>query len=294
MYRVTALAEVADWSDEESLRTALGLLGDEDPYVVFQSMRRIDSEIQRWLEYLSYGMPAQQCELQVQRLAEPLIARLNHPTRLIRTHAATLLLSVPPQWRQMWLGNQGPRFQTALDEALVVHLLNEELAAVAEIYQAMGQATRAEEYYRLALHHQPNVVGIRTNLAILLEQQPTSTTAENQDLIQQLRQQDQQLLQIEMNRAAHLPSAGHLHYRYAMSQYLAGDMALVEKHLKIALERQPNDPTFLLAMATYWKAKGDWSETQRHVEQLLRLDPRHPGYRGLWQEVQTKLKSLNY
>lgn len=290
MYRVTAMAEVANWADEKTLQTALSLLDDADPFVVFQAMRRIDHEIQRVLEYGSYGMPPQQCEMQIQRLSEPLIERLSHPTRLIRTQAATLLLSVPPQWRQVWIGGQGPRFKAALDEALVVHLLNEELAAVAEIYQAMGQVERAEEFYRLALQHSPYVYGIRNNLAILLEQKPTVPTPESQDLIQKLRQQDMQLLQVEMDRAAHLPSAGHLHFRYAMAKYLTGEMPLVEKHLLAALERQPHEPTFLLAMATYWKANAKWSEARPYVEELLRLDPRHPGYLGLWQEVQSHTK----
>lgn len=290
MYRVTALAEVAHWSDEQTLETALLLSDDADPYVVFQTLRRIDHEIQRVLEYMSYGMPPQQCELQVQRLAEPLVARLNHPTRLVRTHAATLLLSVPPQWRQVWLGGQGQRFKSALDEALVVHLINEELAAVAELYQALGQMDRAEEFYRLALQHQPKVYGIRSNLAILLEQKATGHSPEVLELIGRLREQDQQLLQIEMDRAGHLPSAGNLHYRYAMAKYLAGEMLLVEKHLLAALERQPHEPTFLLAMATYWKAMNRWDEVGPYVAKLLQIDPRHPGYRGLWQEVQAQNK----
>jgi len=290
MYRVTALAEIANWADETTLQSALQLMDDADPYVVFQAMRRVDAEIQRILEYLSYGMPAQQCELQVQRLAEPLIKKLSHPTRLVRTHAATLLLSVPHEWRQVWLGSEGPRFKTALDEALVVHLLNEELAAVAEIYQALGQMDRAEEYYRLALQHQPNVYGIRGNLAILYEQKPTGSSPENQEIVRKLRQQDAQLLQVEMDRAAHLPSAGHLHYRFAIAKYLEGEMSLVQKHLEAALERQPHEPTFLLAMATYWKAAGKWHAARSYVEQLLRIDPRHPGYLGLWQEVQAHTK----
>lgn len=288
MYRVTALAEVAAWPDEQTLQTALKLCDDGDPFVVFQAMRRIDHEIQRAVEYMSYGLPPQQCEQQMQPLAEALIKQLNHPTRLVRTQAATLLLSVPAQWLPTWLGGQRQRFQTAVDEALVVHLLNEELAAVAEIYQALGQVDRAEEYYRLALQHQPSTYGIRSNLAILLEQKSGNSDPETTILISKLRQQDQQLLQVEMDRAAHLPSAGPLHYRYAMAKYLAGDMPLVEKHLLEALQRQPHEPMFLLAMATYWKAQGDWQAARGYVEQLLRLDPRHPGYRSLWEEVRDR------
>lgn len=290
MYRVTALAEVTHWTDDKTLQTALSLCNDKDPYVVFQAMRRIDTEIQLWLEYLSYGLPSPQCESEVRRLAEPLIANLNHPTKLIRTHAARLLLGIPPQWRQAWLGTPSPRFQTALDQALAVHLLNEELAAVADIYQSLGQLDLAEEYYRLALQHQPTVYGIRTNLANLLEQKPSAATPESLELIATLQKQDQQLLQIELDRAGHLPTSGQLHYRYAMAKYREGDLPLVEKHLTAALERQPHEPAFLLAMATYWKARQMWPEAVPYVEQLLRMNPRHPGYRGLWQEIQTNLK----
>jgi tetratricopeptide (TPR) repeat protein len=290
MYRVTALAEIADWSDEQSLQQALDLLRDDDPFVVYQATQRIEREIGRWLDYMNYGLPAPQGQPQVQRLCEPLIEALSHSTRLVRIRAASLLLNLPPPWREAWLGNQARRFATVLDEAIAVHLLNEEVAAVADIYQALGNDRRAEEYYRLALKHQPYVYGIRTNLALLMERRAGSLDEPQRAQIELLRQQDRQLLEVELERAGHLPTAGELHYRYAMAQYLQGNLPLVEKHLQIALERRPFDPTYLLGMTTYYKAIEQWDKAQETCRTLLQLDPRHPGYQSLWREAAARLQ----
>jgi tetratricopeptide (TPR) repeat protein len=285
MYRVTAWSEVSQWLDADSLQAALTTLGDSDPFVVNQALQRIEQEILRLLEYTSYGWPAPQCQSEVQRLSGPVVELLSHDTRLVRIRAAAVLLQLPPAWRSELLGSQQRRWEQALDEALAVHLLNEEMASVANIYELLGQRARAEEYYRLALQHSPAVYGIRSNLATLLEQKPGTDPQATRELVARLRGQDQQLLETELQRAGHLPAAGPLHYRYAMTQYLLGNLELVEKHLLEALARRPQEPMFLLAAATYFQAAGDRQSAAQHVATLRQLDPRHPGYLALEREI---------
>ncbi len=285
MYRVTAWAEISQWLDADSLQAALTALSDADPFVVNQALQRIEQEILRLLEYTSYGWPTPQCQSEVQRLSGPVVELLSHDTRLVRIRAAAILLQLPPAWRSELLGPQQRRWQQALDEALAVHLLNEEMASVANIYESLGQPDRAEEYYRLALQHSPSVYGIRSNLATLLEQKPGGDSQATQDLVTRLRGQDQQLLETELARAGHLPAAGPLHYRYAMTQYLLGNLELVEKHLLEALARRPQEPLFLLAAATYFQAAGNRPAAAQHVATLRQQDPRHPGYVALEREI---------
>ena len=288
MYRTTALAEMSNWSDQESLDLALRLIDDSDPYVVLQAMRRLEHEIARWLDYASYGFPAPQAQAQVARNAEPLIRLLSHSTRLIRTQAASLLLSVPESWRQVWLADHQRRFETALQEAMAVHLLNEELASVAGIYEGLGNATRAEEYYRLAIRHHPYVFGVRTQLANLLEQRQT-TAPDTQALVETLREQDRRLLEIELERAGHLPSAAPLHYQYAMALYREGQLNDMEPYIESTLKLAPHEPTFLLAAATYRTARQQWDLAKEHCESLLQQDPNHPGYQALYREIHAAL-----
>ncbi|GEM_PF-549158 len=316
MYRVTSLSEMVAWRDGKSLQTSIDLLEDDDAEVVFFAIQRLDSEINRWLEFMSYGASPDQCRAQIQQLVGYVVPLLNHKIRLVRTQAALLVTNLPAEIRDEGLGAEARNFEKSLNELLSVHLLNEELAAVADIYQTLGQIERAKEYYQLAIKHQPNSYGARTNLAVLIEQElqtalqrfrqngngvPAATmqsqlkelrvTLDQQALqAAEFREQDFQLLNTEVQRSGDLPTAGDVHYRFAMASYLRGDIEKAKTHLLIANQKVPNTAAYLLALATFYKAGQEPEKVIQLCQKLLRLDSAHPGYLALLKEAQGQVQ----
>lgn len=310
MYRVTAVSEIASWRDGKSLQTTIDLMQDADAEVVFFAAQRIDNELARYFEFLSYGAAAQSLQPQIVELAKKIAPLLDHDRRLVRIQAASVLVNLPPEIQNEALSGRTQSLEAGIKEAIEVHLLNEEMAAIAQMYQVMGDLRRAKEYYQLEIKHQPNQYGARTNLAVILEreieeevqrfQQGAARTA--QDLQQAmatmrlrldekakeaigLREQDFQLLKKEIERSGELASAADIHYRYAMALYLRDDNEGTERHLQIANAKSPNTAAYLLALATYYKSQSQWPKVLQLCSQLLKLDSVHPGYQALLQEA---------
>lgn len=317
MYRITSAAEFSGWRDQDSLKTSLDLLEDNDAEVVFFALQRVQSELGRLLEYLSYGASPQQTQASLQRLLQPVVQLLQHDQRLVRNQAASVLTSIPESIRLETVGADLKYFEQAYDELIQVHLLNEEMAAVADLYQALGQWDRAKEYYRLAIKHSPHEFGARTNLAVLLDEEMQAqlrdlqsgaaggattagemkqrltemrSRAETAGLeIARLRQEDFEILETEVARSGHLPTAGDIHYRFAMALYLRGEMELAGEHLQTAVDKNPDVEAYLLGLATFHQAQNNWQAALPLAQRLVLMDPQHPGYRSLLKAVQDNL-----
>lgn len=318
MYRVTAAAESAGWRDAASLEKAMELLDDEDAEVVFFALQRLQSELGRQMEYVSYGASQQSAGTQINGILREVVKLLEHPRRLVRIQAASTLAAIPESMRMETLGAKLRQFETAFSELIQVHLLNEELAAIGDLYQGMGRWDRAKDYYRQAIQHSGYEYGARTNLAVLLEEE---IQAEIRDLqsglaggaarsaaqlrermteirqqadstakqIAELRNEDFEILKKEVERSGHLPTAGDLHYRYGMAEYLRGNREETREHLEIAVDRNPNVETYLLGLATFYQADQAWDKALLLARRLVSIDPQHPGYQSLLENIQNQI-----
>jgi Flp pilus assembly protein TadD len=70
-----------------------------------------------------------------------------------------------------------------------------------------------------------------------------------------------------------------------MSSYLQGDMDGALAQLKLAVKKSPDDPTYLLGLATFYVQVGDTEAARPLVEKLLKLDPDNASYRMLMKQV---------
>ncbi len=316
LVRATALEVLADDRSAESLEAALAAVNDDDPKVVAATLRRIEREMQRAMEYFSYGGD----RLNRDRVLEPLLKAalqlLEHPVRLVRVSAAPVVAAFPDDLRdQLASSDQRKAFRAAIDEYIASLQLEQDRAAVhvvlGNIYEVLGRIDEAERAYRTAMRLDPNLTGPRSNLAALLEsrvrqqqqrmmsQQSGMAASEVQSLVAEmqrdldearaLRKEEHNLMRIDLIRSRHLPDTHGLHYRFAMSSYLQGDRAAAEEHLREALRQRADNPQYLLALATLYRETGRLDEAARLAIDLVKLDPDHPGYRNLAREIEREL-----
>ena len=173
---------------------------------------------------------------------------------------------------------------------------------VGGLYERMGQLNQAAESYKTAIRLQPYLTGPRSSLAAILENKVVSLSSQIQarsgtqatskqiDVlsaqINELRKRDHELLGIDIQRAKDLPGVSSLHYSYGMSCYLQDDFNNAEKHLKIATEMDPQQPGYKVGIATYYLNQKKSSEAEGYINELLKLDPDHPGYLSLKRQLE--------
>ena len=170
------------------------------------------------------------------------------------------------------------------------------------LFERQGETDKAIRAYRNAMSVQPDMVGTRANLAVLLEQQAQQLMGDRQTpdaaqrtqrLISQakeLRVVEHQNLGRDVERAKGLRNTEGLNYRYGMSSYLQGDLETAEQQLELALEKSPDNETYLLGLATFYFQMKKLEEAQRLGDRLLELSPKDQRYRALKKAIDAGLK----
>ncbi len=160
------------------------------------------------------------------------------------------------------------------------------------LFERQGETTKAIQAYRNAMSVQPEMVGARSNLAVLLEQQAQQLISTNspdaatraQRLIQQsneLRAVEHANLGRDAERSKDLPGTDGLNYRYGMSSYLQGDLKTAEQQLKLAVKKSPENETYILGLATFYFQAKNFDEARRLTDRLLEISPKNQTYRSL-------------
>lgn len=160
------------------------------------------------------------------------------------------------------------------------------------LFERQGEMDKAIQAYRNAMSVQPDMVGPRSNLAVLLEQQAQQLINDRspdaaqraQRLIDQatdLRLVEHQNLARDAKRSENLPGTDGLNYRYGMSSYLQGDLEMAEQQLKLAVEKAPDNETYMLGLATFYYQMKKFDEATALTKRLLKIAPEDQRYRAL-------------
>jgi tetratricopeptide (TPR) repeat protein len=233
--------------------------------------------------------------------------------------AARTLVNLPAEYRQKIEPEFRQAFELALDEYKKSLFAENDRAGshlmLGSLHEMLGDPERAKADYQAAITVEPNLAGSRSNLAALLEAEADRlqnqlrqaqtgggmTVGQMKGILTQiqklterssrLRGQDHGLLAKEIQRAEGIPGTHGLHYRFAMSSYLQRDLAAAEKHLSEAVRQQPDSPTYLMGLATYYLHVEKPDEAIKSIEQLIRLDDQHPGYQALKAQAQQQLQA---
>lgn len=223
---------------------------------------------------------------QVRRTVVPL---LNDDSRLVRSEAGRILTTIPADSLS---AGQRQQMQTALDE------YHESLMATSDrgsahlvwavVLENQGRYEEAIQAYETAIRVQPGAVGPRSNLAALLDSMlqsqrlPASDAAALQARIAKLRSDELPLLTRDANLA---PTNGPLQYRLGLALYLHGDVDEGLTRLQKAVDLEPENEQFLLAVVLLLQKLQRIDDAKVVCQKLLDLAPNNPQYRNLMQSL---------
>ena len=277
--------------------TAIDLLRDDDLKLVSSGLALLD----RQMGFVLNDPRASREELPyiISPIVAPIVKQLDHSASRIRIQAARILVNLPPQLLgALTDARQRLSLQDALEESRVSLMLNNDQAMphamVADLNDRIGNFDQAERDYRNAIKIQPNVSGPRTNLTRLLAKRAErKTKAEQEEVLQEikaLRLEENKLLAVDVERAKDLQNTDGLHFSYAMSCYLLDDFEKAKKHIKIALDQQPESQQYLQAMTLLLEKMEESEAAIQYVDRLLKMDPSNRGYQQMKMRILLNMK----
>ncbi len=304
--RATAAELLSAQADDSAYDAAVELLDDRDTKVVVAAIGTLEIAFLDIQNRQTYSSTPNVVGAELRKLIVAVGKMLQHESPRIRIEAARALTSLAPSTRNgAIVGEQQRAFETSIEEYRKSLMVMSDSAGahmqIGGLYERMGQFNQAADSYRTAIRLQPELTGPRSSLAVILENKVQSLqtqfqssggsdAAEKQignlmNQIVELRKKDHELLGIDVERAKDLPGVGALHYRYGMSSYLQSDLASAEKHLKIATEMDPEQPGYLMGIATFYLQQKNLEEAESFINKLLKIDPEHPGYQALQRQL---------
>jgi len=315
IFRASAMAELIDDPEEETLDVAKKALGDPDPKVVAAALGRIESEILQLLGMAQYGAPRAETITPVEDLTEMVAELCDHSSRRVRVEVARVLTTIPTEIRS---GCLGPERRSAYDRCLAefkysLQVENDRASShlqMSWIYEMGGNPKEAIRAMLTAIRVEPELAGTRSNLAVLMEneaqfisqnlQQSSGQAGDVQkemkrlqsliDEAKKLRDEDHKLLGKDIKLAEGIEGTHALEYQYGMSCYLQDDLENAEKYLLLAYSDQQTTPTYVLALATFYQQQEKFDLAAKYVQQLREIEPENPGYQRLADEILNAMK----
>ena len=278
--------------------TAIDLLRDDDLTLVSSALALLDRRIGFVLN--DPRVNRQELPYIILLAVDQIAKQLDHSASRIRIQAARSLVNLPPQLLgALTDARQQLSLQVALEESRVSLMLNNDQAMphamVADLNDRIGNFDQAERDYRNAIKIQPNVSGPRTNLTRLLAKRAErKTKAEQEEVLQEikaLRLEENKLLAVDVERAKDLQNTDGLHFSYAMSCYLLDDFEKAKKHIKIALDQQPESQQYLQAMTLLLEKLEESEAAIQYVDRLLKMDPSNRGYQQIKMRILLNMKN---
>lgn len=274
--RATGLREAIRLGPETAAQLARNSLRDESPFVRAAAAAAHDGS----------GDP--------NLLTRRLVPLLRDPIRSVRVEAARVLVL---NGITRLSGTDDAALANALEEYKIglnndgdragAHLT---LGALAE---QLGNAEAAEKEYRIAIALEPSSSGGRANLAALLGRQmeqlaqdpaALSRLSALQQEVDSLRAEELKLLKRDADL---LPGNGNLQYRVGLALYLAGEHSEAEKRLQRAVDSDPTDVNFLMALVLLQERLNKLAEAEANAKKLYQLAPN-----SVHEEILKRIQSL--
>jgi tetratricopeptide (TPR) repeat protein len=306
--RASAAQLLSTQADESAWNVAVDLLDDRDTKVVVAAIGTLEIAFLDLQNRQIYSSSPDVVGSDLRRLMAAVAKSLQHESPRVRMEAARALTSLAPSTRDSALaGDQGRIFETSIGEYQKSLMVMSDTAGahmqIGGLYERMGQLNQAAESYRTAIRLQPELTGPRSSLAVVLENKIQSLQTQFQasggseaaakqieglmSQVGELRKKDHELLGIDVERAKDLPGVSALHYRYGMSSYLQRDLVNAEKHLMIATDMDPEQPGYMMGLATFYLQQKKLTEAETFIDKLLKIDPEHPGYLALKRQLES-------
>ncbi len=287
--RATALAVLGERPTQASAQAALTALSDPNPAVRETALTSLEA-------------------IDVRQRVQLAAALLRDPLRSVRIEAARVLAPAVP------LGLLKGEDQRAFNRALGEY--ERSLQAVADrpgahmglgvLYSNLGDANRAEEAYRQAIHVEPRHAQSRVNLADLVFR--LGNVAEAQKLLQEavalqpdngiyhealgrhwIRVKDYQRGVRSIARAAQLmPDNAAIHFFYGVALNQLGTLEQALPVLQQAHVIEPDNAEYLSGIVTICRDRRRWDLALPYAQELVRRHPQQPAYGDLLRQIQSQ------
>jgi len=272
--------------------TALTLLGGYPGPEATQAFDRALADEDALIRYTALSSLQIGTDTQYVQLVSPL---LFDAVRAVRIEAASRLAGTPEAMLE-------PYQREALAEGLaeyertMSYSLDFSFAGLnlGNLYVRLGDAARAEQYYRDALEVDDLFYPAKVNLAVLYNQQGRNEEAE-QLLREVVRDYPEEydaayslgLLLAEMGRvddaaeylgraSRGMPDRGRVHYNYGLALQSLGRLPEAEGALRRALATEPDNLDFQFALADHYARRGRWADALRLAERMIAEHPENP------------------
>ena len=269
--RATALDYLNRYPSEEATETFNLALQDVDPLIRYTALSNVTAE-------------------SAERLVELMVPLLFDPVKAVRIETATRLADAPDQMLQPY---QREALATALEEyeRTMTYSLDFAFAGhnLGNLYSRLGDASRAESYYRSAIEIDDLFHPAKMNLAILLNSQGRNAEAEVllREVVEHAPEQYEAayslgLLLGEMQRmedaveflgraSQGIPQRARVHYNYGLTLQAVGRMADAESALRRALDLEPENIDFLFALADHYVKRGEFQRAIPLTDRMITL-----------------------
>lgn len=286
--RTTAITELARFARPGSpaMKASIAALQDDHPLVRAAAISNLAA-------------------LEPKELSQQVGPLLTDPSRLVRIEAARVLAGPPSEHLSR---DERTNLHPALQEYLAsLEELNDRPGshlARGVLLESLGKTDEAEAAFRLAMRLDPNTVGPRTNLAMLLATRAARLKAEAQAaarqgdreraalLLDRLSSDDVfvgHLLEEETERlqrdAKLAPQIAELQYQLGVALYLQDRTEEAEQALRRAIELDPNEAAYRWKLATELERQQRFPEALVQAQAALELWPEDEAYRKLVQRL---------
>ncbi len=289
LVRATALDYLSRYPGEESTEAFNQALQDDDALIRYTALSSATAATpQRYVELVS-----------------PL---LFDPVKAVRIEAAARLADAPPSMLQVY---QQEQLAAALEEYewTMAYSLDFSFAGhnLGNLYARLGDAERAERYYRTAVEIDDLFYPAKANLAVLLNSQGRNEEAEQllREIVAEYPEQYDAayslgLLLAELNRldeaveylgraSAGMPERARARYNYGLALQSVGRMREAEAALRRALDVEPENIDFLFALADHYVKRGELRRALTLADRMIALHPDNPVGRQVKEYVEGEL-----
>lgn len=305
--RASGMMYLANYLDENSVKTALRYMSDEDPQVRVAAIESL-----RDLPDIAPGVQGQ--------VLDALMIRLTDKERCVRTEAAWSLANQDSQ--ALELRGKSQAFRDALAEAIAAlerdgdqpsaHL------SLGVLYERMGQADKAEREYRIAIRIDSNFTGPRSNLISMLQTKQDAEENRMRQLVvsgnraaaeamtEELAKRAVELARLRLEELDNLkrdvsqqPNFAPLQYQFGSALYLAARKTTPEsaqpfyneafEAYKKARELEPNSVQYAYMYALIAQYLERWAEADEAAIHLLELAPNNPDFMALKEQINARV-----
>ncbi|MEO1619168.1 MAG: cytochrome c3 family protein, partial [Planctomycetota bacterium] len=180
-----------------------------------------------------------------------LVRLLDDPSRVVRTSAARSI--VQSQALEQLSNRDRNKLDSVVDEVYEELMVASDRAGAhvgwAQFCDRLGRVGDAIESYQTAIRVEPKSTGSRSELASLYERYASRVDPQKgQQMLQQAKLLRKQELPLLARDAKLAPKIGALQYQYGLALYLQNQFEAAEKQLELAVELEPENEQFALAL----------------------------------------------